>query len=284
VAGRCSELSEAAGEPLAATAVTARAWLLVEVGGSWPRDVAVDGALPVDAGQAVTDWLAATPRSRVHFIRRPGRAGSRVVFVVRSEEARQDVRRFELERIEDLPALDLAEGGEPHDGSLVLICGHGSRDRCCALRGTAVFGALAERLGDEELWISSHQGGHRFAANVLVLPSGLQFGRVEPSEAPYLVGRAIAGRIAVDRYRGRTFYEPSVQAGEHAVRAAAGLDGAGELELASHGDGLVRFRAWDGTEWTVAVEEAEGPSVPPSCGDEPVPQRTFRSRIVARGI
>jgi hypothetical protein len=277
---RCAELSAAAGESLVATAVTARSWLLVEVPGAWPRDVSDEGALPAAAQEAARAWLEETPGSRLHLLRRPGRGAERgtLAFVARSEEERQELRRFELERVDELADVDLG-AGSPHEGALVLVCGHGSRDRCCAVRGAAVYASLAGRLGVDELWVSSHQGGHRFAANVLVLPAGLQFGRVEPDAAPYLVARALAGRIELDRYRGRTFYEAEVQAGEHAVRTAAGLDGAGDLRLAQGEDGIVRFRAWDGGEWTVAVEQVEGPLVPASCGVEPAPQRAFATRI-----
>ena len=183
--GLCADLSEAAGESLAATAVTALAWLLLEVPGAWPRDVSNPGTLPPGAEASIRAWLAETPGSRLQFVRRPGRSReTRLAYVVRSAEGASDVRRFALPDLEALSGLDLADGGEAVDSSLVLVCAHGSRDRCCSLRGTAVFGALADRLGEEELWISSHLGGHRFAANVVVLPSGLQFGRVTPEEAP----------------------------------------------------------------------------------------------------
>ncbi len=76
---------------------------------------------------------------------------------------------------------------------LVLVCGHGSRDACCARLGTAVYGALDSRFLDVELWLSSHQGGHRFAANVLVLPTGIQLGRVDPENAVALTASALAG-------------------------------------------------------------------------------------------
>ena len=231
---RCAELSEAAGESLVATAVTASVWLLLEVPGSWPRDVADEGALPEAAQGAVATWLAETPGSRLQFLRRPrrARADAPVAFVLRAEEGEQEVRRIELERYEDLASLDLGSAGHVVERSFVLVCGHGSRDRCCVRRGTGVFATLADRLDEEQLWMSSHQGGHRFAANVLVLPLGLQFGRVEAGEAPYLVARALGGRIELDRYRGRTCFEPAVQAAEHAVRTAASLDGADDLRTA----------------------------------------------------
>jgi hypothetical protein len=249
--------------------------------GAWPRDVSDSGSLPAAAEEAVGAWLAETPRSRLQFVRRPGRTGStRLAYVVRSEEEGKEVRRYELDGPDALSSVDLAGGGEPVDGSVVLVCAHGSRDRCCSLRGTAVFGALASRLGEEEVWISSHLGGHRFAANVVVLPAGLQFGRVTPEEAPYVVARALGGRIELDRYRGRTVYEAAAQAGECAVRTTAGLESVDDLALTAQENGRSRFRSRDGREWEVEASETVSPAVPASCGDDPAPQRAYAARIV----
>ena len=278
---RCADVSEAAGETLFATAVTATSWLLLEVPGTWPRDVASEGVLSTAADEAVSAWLAATPGSRLQFVRRPDRArGSLLAFVVRAAESETSVRRVELEAHDDLAGLDLSSAGEETDASLVLVCGHGTRDRCCALRGTAVYAAIAERLGDEEVWISSHQGGHRFAANVLVLPAGIQLGRVGAEEAPLLVSRALAGRIELTHYRGRTCYEPHVQAAERIVREEGVLEGVGDLRLVDASDEAVRFHAWDGSEYAVRVDTIEGPAVPASCGAEPEPQRAFAASLL----
>lgn len=280
--GRCSEMSLDAGESLAATATTTERWLLIEVPGSWPRDVSADGALPTLAQDAVTAWLARTPSSRLLFIRRPGRAAvPSLAFVIHASEPTTDVRRIELENLADIAHVDFEGDGERTDQQLVLVCGHGTRDACCALRGVAVHGALAARLtGDEELWISSHQGGHRFAANVLVLPAGLQFGRVEPAEAPLVVARALSGRIELDRYRGRTCYTPAAQAAERVVREALELEGVADLVLTAVDGSLVRFRSRDGSEHTGTVAEVLGPSVPASCGLEPEPQKGFSAQYV----
>jgi hypothetical protein len=281
VSARCSELSLAAGEDLRATAVTAQCWLLVEVPGPWPRDVGDETALPAGAREAVAAWLERTPGGRLQFVRRPGGgAGALRAFVVTAEEERRDIRRFELEHLDDLAEIDLGSGGVPLDESLVLVCGHGTRDRCCALRGNAVFDALAGRLGAEELWISSHLGGHRFAANVLVLPAGIQLGRVEPDAAGFTVARALGGRVPLEHYRGRTCYPAPVQAAEHAVREADELLDVDDLRLLGVDGRLVRFRSRDGNEWSVEVEEMRGPAVPASCGVEPTPQRTFGVRVM----
>jgi hypothetical protein len=280
-AERCSDISLDAGESLAATATTAEHWLLVEVPGSWPRDVSVVGALPEPAHEAVATWLEQKPTSRLLFIRRPGGSALRsLVFVIHAAESTAAVRRIELEHPTDLALVDLGSDGECTDRQLVLVCGHGSRDACCALRGTAVYGALAGRLGNEEVWISSHQGGHRFAPNVLVLPAGLQFGRVGPDEAAFVVARALAGRIELDRYRGRTCYASTVQAAEQSVREARELDGVADLRLAGVEGALVRFRGCDATEHAALVEEIVGPRVPASCGADPEAQKTFSAQIV----
>lgn len=278
---RCSESSLEAGESLAATATTAEHWLLVEVPGTWPRDVSTEGALPEPARTRVDAWLERTPASRLLFVRRPGRSAARpLAFVIRAEESTTEVRRLALMKTAELADVDLTSDGDRTDRQLVLVCGHGTRDACCALHGTAVHASLAGRLGDEELWLSSHQGGHRFAANILVLPAALQFGRVEPGAAGYVVARALAGRIELDRYRGRTCYASLAQAGERAVREAEALEGVADLRVAEIDGARVRFRAWDGSEHVALVEEVVGARVPASCGVESENQRAFSARIL----
>lgn len=279
--GRCSDLSRAADEPLAGTASTAERWLLVEVPGSWGRDVGTPGTLAPPAHEAVAAWLERTPRSRLHFLRRPGRPRGRpVAFVVRAEETSSEIRRIELQDHDDLAEVDFETDGEPAAAPLVLVCGHGNRDACCSLRGTAVYGALAGRFGDVELWLSSHQGGHRFAANVLVLPAGIQLGRIDAEDAVALTARALAGAIDLDRYRGRTCYDPHVQAAEHAIRRTLGLVDIEDLRLSSVEGPVVHFLDRDGTEYAATVEETAGPVLPASCGAEPETQRVLTAHLV----
>jgi len=278
----CSDLSLSSGESLAGTATTAEHWLLVEMGGSWPRDVSADGVLPAPAHDAVTRWLERTPGSRVLFIRRPGRpVGSPVAFVVRAAETTTEVRRIALERPGDLGDVEIERDGDRTDRQLVLVCGHGSRDACCARRGVAVYGALTAELGDSvELWMSSHQGGHRFAANVLVLPVGLHFGRVDPQDAERIVAGAQTGVIELACYRGRTCYPQAAQVAERVLRDAFRLDLVADLQFVGMDGGIIRFHGRDGSEYDVAVTGAQGPSVPLSCGAEPERQESFSGRIV----
>lgn len=278
---RCADASLAAGEQLGATAVVAESWLVLEVPGAWPRDVGDGAALPAGAREVVSAWLSIARRPRLQFVRRPKRSGGRLLaFLVRSREQESEVRRIELGALDELARLDLRSAGEVVDQSLVLVCGHGSRDRCCATRGTEVFELLDERLAEEELWISSHLGGHRFAPNLLVLPSGLQFGRVSRDDALFLTARALAGRIDVETYRGRTCYERAVQAAELAVRREARLEGIAELALEAVEEHVITFATFAGSEYTVVVEEVQGPAVPASCGADPERQTHFAAASV----
>jgi len=279
--GRCAELSEEAGESLAATATTAHNWLLVEVRGTWPRDVSDLTAFDPGARRAITAWLENVSPAKLLFIRRPGRARDRrLVFVVRATELDRDVRRLELGATDKLGDIDLAVDVEVTDAPLVLVCGHGTRDSCCALRGSVVFGALASHLAPDELWLSSHQGGHRFAANVLVLPGGIQLGRVASDDAPRVVGDAVAGRIELEHYRGRTAYTPREQAAERVVRDAADLMSVSDARLVSDDGVYVRFVDSAGREYRALTEEEPGPAVPASCGIEAAPQPHVTARLV----
>lgn len=279
--GRCADLSEAAGESLAATATHALDWLLVERPGSWPRDVSDGEALGATVRPIVAAWRATAPSSKVLFIRRPGRVSQRrAVFVVSAPEAAGRVRRIDVADLRELADVDLARDGTTVDGQLVLVCGHGTRDACCALRGSAVFGALGEHVSEDDLWLSSHHGGHRFAANALVLPAAVHLGRLAPASAANVVGQVLDGRVPLDHYRGRTAYTATQQAAERAVRESQELLRLTDLALAGEDGGGILFVDRSGKEYLAATEDVDGPTVPASCGAQPELQRHVAARLV----
>ena len=274
---RCADLSESAREPISATATNALNWLLVEVRGTWPRDVSDLGGFEPELRTAIANWLEQTPSSRLLFIRRPGGTGERrTAFVVHASEHEPLVRRLELS---EAAGFDPARDGDHVSSQLVVVCGHGTRDACCALRGSAVFGALREIVPPDDLWLSSHQGGHRFAANVLVLPAGIQLGRITPADAVDIVSDALQGRIALEHYRGRVAYTAREQAAERAVRESRGLVRAADLTLVGDDGTHVTFRDVDGHELVAVPHAVTGPAVPASCGAEPEPQRHYAARV-----
>lgn len=259
----CSEL--AAAEPLAGTAMRADRVLLLEHRGAWARDVA-ETVLPEELG-ALADGFD----GRVLLIRRPDRAGGPpVAFVARVTEEGGELR--------SLATATLDDGSEPVAGPLLLVCTHGRRDPCCRRLGTPVYEALRAHVERERLWRSSHHGGHRFAANVLVLPAGIQLGRIGGRDAPRVAALVAAGRIPLEQYRGRTLYAPPVQAAEVAVRRELGLDRVADVRLVAADEGSVRFATPRG-EALIVVTDSDGPPTPPSCGADPQPTRRYGTRL-----
>lgn len=273
----CSELSLEAGLPLAGTASRADRWLLLEHRPPWGRDGPNDSGLPeelVEQARASDD--------RVLLIRRPGRPqGPPLVFRARASESGGSLVKLPVERLEDLLEIDPDRDGVSVDGPLVLVCTHARRDVCCGAYGVPAYNALRRHVPRELLWRSSHQGGHRFAANVLALPDAIQLGRV-PTEAAEDVARALTeGRIPLPFYRGRTLHAPEVQAADAAVRVAFGLDRVEDVQLVAH-DGPRVVLSTPGGPVEATVEEREGPRLPASCGKEAEPMRFLDA--VVRGL
>jgi hypothetical protein len=152
---------------------------------------------------------------RVIAIRRPGRtapAATRRWAQVDTRDGRQAVRWGDYDADTDLLDLPLdGSAGRLDPAPLYLVCAHSKHDACCALRGRPVAGALAA-LRPEQVWECSHIGGERFAANVLVVPSGLMYGRVQPSAAAGFVAAVDAGEVVAPLLRGRIGLAPVAQA------------------------------------------------------------------------
>ena len=114
----------------------------------------------------------------------------------RSEEAGGSATRQEIGSLADVPRPTSTRATTSR-GRSFLVCAHGRRDACCARLGLPLFDALNAQLLPTHLWQSSHLGGHRFAPNVVVLPVGIQLGRIPLERAAEVVG--LAGGAAGSR-------------------------------------------------------------------------------------
>jgi hypothetical protein len=246
---RCSAISLAHEEPMDGTASTVRSWLLLEHPGPWGRDALLDARLPGGLG---TELLRRGRRAAVRaiLIRRIGQrsADGAMCFAVRSGPDEPWIERVRLGAIEDALELDLDALGkgdrlglEPSQDPLFLVCTHGRHDACCAERGRPVAQSLSRAYPDET-WECSHIGGDRFAANVVALPHGLYFGRLDPDTAPAAAAAYADGRIDLAHLRGRSTRPMRVQAAEHALRLSEHLDGIDDVRVEatwSTDDGLL---------------------------------------------
>jgi len=127
----------------------------------------------------------------------------------------------DLAGVHDLDLEALAAGRSlgltAHTEPVLAVCTHGRHDACCAERGRPVAAGLAEAF-PEQTWEASHIGGDRFAANLLVLPHGLYFGRLQPDTARGVARLLAAGELDLDHLRGRSGLGTPLQAAEAALR------------------------------------------------------------------
>src|SRR5919108_738723 len=231
----CAELSLERDEPLGATASHIDHWVLIEYRGLWSRDPAGGSALTDAVKAHLREQLAARPRSRLLFIRRPDRRreAGLVCFFGSTPERGGRFDRVDLEAHQDLLELDFRKPADAVEHPLLIVCTHGKRDRCCARYGRPLYDALRDLVEPAWLWQATHVGGDRFAGNLVCFPHGLYFGRVGPGEAAPLLEEYLAERVALERYRGRCCYPFPVQAAEEAVRSAARLTGIDDVRLRS---------------------------------------------------
>jgi hypothetical protein len=228
----CADLSRENDEPLAATASRIDNWFLVEYRGLWARDALPGSGLSDQVKQHLLDQVRSLPHGRLLFVRRPDRRGrpELVAFTAASKPDEIAVTRTEFEAYEDLRGLDLL-AGTAVEHPLFLVCTHGKHDPCCARFGRPLYEALRDELAPDWVWQVSHIGGDRFAGNLVCLPEGLYYGRVDRETAGPVLDEHLARRILIPSYRGRSIYTFAVQAAERVLRERTGLVGIDDLTL-----------------------------------------------------
>lgn len=207
-----------------------RAWLLIEHPGPWPHEPA-ESVLPPPLASVVgaADALGV----RVQMIRRPGRGriGTTRGVYAGWTEGEPWLRHAEWTegRPDPVAALDLeklAAGSAPEFGSVVsspvfLVCTHAQRSACCARWGGPLAQALAARYPGQ-VFQTTHVGGHRFAANLVIMPHGLYYGPVGLDGAVTAIGAYQRGTVSPVSYRGRAGQPKATQEAEHERLAQSG--------------------------------------------------------------
>jgi len=288
----CSQQSCDVGESLAGTAAETDRWLLLEYASEWKPKGYDNADLPVETRAAIDAAVKANPRIRVQLIRRAERRAAEPgvrLFLARSERSREQLWEFVLPDYASVATLDLrawALGADPfvnarRSAPLYIVCVHGKRDRCCALKGTPVYRRMSE-LRPEATWQTTHLGGHRFAATLTCLPDGVCYGRVEATEVEALFNAHDRGELYdLERYRGRSCDNAVTQAAEMLLRERRGelrinaLRPTGSTPTA--GGITVTFAAQDGLTHEITVVHEPTQPIQQSCD---APERKPALRLI----
>jgi hypothetical protein len=222
----CSRAAQAGENPLPGSAARGAAYVLLPVGKQlWgERELNRTWASPAELEamrQARRDGGVVT---RLYNPPRDPLAGEAAVLVYPGPDAGGRT----AEALEGL--LAAFHGRWPVDATgarRLAICTQGTRDRCCAKWGFAVYQA-ARRLHQAgasafEPLECSHLGGDRFAATGVFFPSGSMYGHLDSIDLAAVAAAEAAGALAPGPYRGRVYESELTQV----VRAGLARDGHG---------------------------------------------------------
>lgn len=219
----CTDLSRKQLDPLAGSAAHAERNLLISwPRAKWTRNLRHAGDMP-DSLVRTLDAIAAEGR-RVNLIHRREQDGDlHRVFLM------PERRCFVIPReaLEDF--LAAWRSGEPLmiweeapvEHHLLLCCTHGKKDKCCAKYGYRTYQRLAREVAAHDLpfdvWESSHLGGCRFAASIILLSPVRKYGRITSEQAlPFLQAEA-QGQRFLPGYRGDSRLTPAQQCAQLAA-------------------------------------------------------------------
>jgi hypothetical protein len=305
---RCTAASLERGEPALGSASTVRAYLLVENSGPWGVDALRDARLPEQVKSGL-HRRAAQAGVRVLLVRRhrghpppsrasygPSRAsyGPSRVFAAYADPRNPWLETTTIAEPEVLLHLDLEALGRGDSPGLTsatepvfCVCTHGRHDACCAELGRPTAAALTASH-PQHTWEVSHIGGDRFAANLLVLPDGLYYGRVSAAAAPALAARHLDGHLDLDLLRGRSGFPFAVQVAEVALRrqlAETRTDAVRLLSFSRSGEDSTATMQVDGTSYDVLVRREPGhePHLLTCRASRPNPVPAYRVVGVSRG-
>ena len=227
----CSTASLEAGEVLFGTAPRVDTYFLLEYSGIWEAKAFEQSSLPEVVKAYIGSLLKRFPFTKLLLVKSiTSHHGSGITFCVGSvRESNPVLYEFHLQTYQDLLELDvpavidgsLQYQANQRQSPLFLVCANGRRDACCARLGTPVFLEL-QKQARGDAWEATHMGGHRFAANLLYLPYGILYGRVEPSDVRPIMEATRHNQVALEHYRGRSCYDEAVQAADYCLRQVTG--------------------------------------------------------------
>lgn len=262
------------------TAAPARRWLLIEHPGPWRPDALASSGIVASVQQRLNQ-AAQRAGARILLIRRPGRrrAESSLAWASLSYDGASVWGRWSTDRdlLEAAEVLGLPAEGAPDHEPLLLVCAHGLHDVCCAVRGRPVAAAL-QTVWPDTTWETSHVGGDRFAANLVVLPDGFYYGNLDPDSAVATVRAHRAGAIDTRTLRGTSIHRPQAQAAVGAVHERYGPFGPRAVDVA-------HARQVDDGSWLIdLVITAEMPGVPTRLRAQVVSRRGAHAALTCRAV
>jgi hypothetical protein len=203
-------------------------WLLLEYTQAWAEKAFQSADIPQDVKNYLFNYLESIPNCRLQLIKRHDRSLDSIKFYVGvSDEKEPKLFEFNLLAYRDILELDITQILEGisflRNDPLILVCTHGTHDKCCGKFGVPTYLRAIEHENGFMTWQCTHLGGHRFAANILCLPHGVYYGRVREESVTSLINEYQNNFVNLENYRGRSCYSNEAQAAEYFLRMKTGI-------------------------------------------------------------
>ncbi|NJM17510.1 MAG: sucrase ferredoxin [Richelia sp. RM2_1_2] len=238
----CSDNSREVGEDIIGTATNNQTYVLVECPPPWNSDAFSSKWVPDNLRLLMEEAKTAKLPIKFQLIANDlsHKANSTTLLIYHQEKGEGKgylKREFKLENIEQAAATikkwlwrkNLKYEIDATTTRDILVCTHGSHDKCCARYGNPFYfhaKNIISSLGldNVRIWKSSHFGGHRFAPTMIDLPQGRYYGNLDPESFKSILTHTGDIECFKDIYRGWGILPKSIQIVERELILRYGWD------------------------------------------------------------
>lgn len=219
----CFDDSLQSSEHLFGTVPNVNFWILIEYKDSWEKKAFNNCNIDADVKSVIRKLAGRYTKSRIQLIKNGYSNKDHIkLYIAITTETQKELFEFKIASYRDILEIDF--NNELSDSTLktdpvLLICTHGSYDNCCGEKGLELFNHITKDEKDFEVWKTTHLGGHRFAANLLILPDGIYYGRINKQNYDKIRKSHRSNHLEINMLRGRCFYTAGVQAAEYYLRS-----------------------------------------------------------------
>ncbi|BAY74393.1 sucraseferredoxin family protein [Nostoc linckia NIES-25] len=238
----CSDYSRQAGEDIIGSATNSQTYILVECPPPWTSEAFNSKWVPENLRILIEEVKRAKLPIRFLLIANDlsHKINQTTLLIYQKKEGLSngyDRQEFILPNIEQVAAVvqkwlwGIGSNSEVETTATrdILVCTHGSHDKCCARYGNPFhFHATATisdlNLDNVRIWKSSHFGGHRFAPTVIDFPEGRYYGNLDLDSFKSILTRTGDIQCLDKVYRGWGILPAALQTLEKELMLSEGWD------------------------------------------------------------
>ncbi len=239
----CADFSRQVGEDIIGSGTNHPTYILIECPHPWTPNAFESQSIPDNLKSLVDEVKQKRTSMKFLLIESARSKSTKYTKVLIFEKEKEGLSKgyqkheFNVETFEKVAGvLSQYLAGEPPDCASeknqtrdILVCTHGSHDKCCARYGNPFYReALATvanlSLTDVRVWKASHFGGHRFAPTMIDLPEGRYYGVLDRESFNSILTRTGDIKCLNRIYRGWGILPIQMQAMERELILRYGWD------------------------------------------------------------